>query len=423
MDTAEIEARISDRRLALEGGKPVRARPMPLRRAFGEAEVALLNEAVRFYREQGTDPGYQGPYEKRYADEFVAMMGGGWADVVATGTASVYLALAGLSLPKGSEVIVSPITDPGTISSIILLGLKPRLSDSMPNHYNMGSEQFLARLSPSVSAVCVVHSAGKATDIDRITAEAHARGIRVVEDCSQAHGAQVMGRQVGTFGDVAAFSTMYRKAHMTGGSGGVVYSRDQDVFHQALAHADRGKPRWLDGFDDRNPETFLFPALNWNADELSCAIGIASLARLRDTIVRRLAFVSELAGHMAEIDTMFSLMPWTPSDSPFILPVFVDGARSSRSKLEVAEAVLAEGIGLNPHYRYVVAEWPWVRPHLADDFSTPDATSARDRSFCLYLNENYGSEEAADVAAALLKVHRALAINPRKGTSIPIRAA
>ena len=162
---------------------------------------------------------------------------------------------------------------------------------------------------------------------------------------------------------------------------------------------------------------------NWNANELSCAIGIASLARLRDTIVRRLAFVSELAGHLAEVDTLFSLMAWSPSDSPFILPVFVDGARSSRSKFAVAEAVRAEGIDLNPHYRYVVAEWPWVRPHLADDFSTPEARSARDRSFCLYLNENYASEEAADVAAALLKVHRALAINPRMGTSIPIRAA
>ena len=319
--------------------------------------------------------------------------------------------------------MVSPITDPGTIGSIILLGLKPRLADSMPDHYNMGSGEFLARLSPAVSAVCMVHTAGKATDIDRIVAEARARGIRVVEDCSQAHGAQVMGRPVGTFGDVAAFSTMYRKAHMTGGSGGVVYSRDLEVYRQALAHADRGKPRWIEGFDDRNPETFLFPALNWNANELSCAIGIASLARLRDTIVRRLAFVSELAGHLAEVDTLFSLMAWSPSDSPFILPVFVDGARSSRSKFAVAEAVRAEGIDLNPHYRYVVAEWPWVRPHLADDFSTPEARSARDRSFCLYLNENYASEEAADVAAALLKVHRALAINPRMGTSIPIRAA
>ncbi len=210
----------------------------------------------------------------------------------------------------------------------------------------------------------------------------------------------------------------------SGLSGGVVYSRNLEIFRRALAHADRGKPRWRQDFDDRNPENYLFPALNWNTDELSSAIGIASLGRLRDTIVRRLAFVSELASLMAESDTFFRLHSWTPCDSPFILPVFVDQQRSRRSKIEVAEAVRAEGIDLNPHYRYLVRDWPWLRPYLADDFDAPQARSVRDRSFCLYLNENYGPEEAADIAAALLKVHRALTSDQPKPVrpSIPIVA-
>jgi dTDP-4-amino-4,6-dideoxygalactose transaminase len=424
MDLAQIERRITDQRLAAEGGAKLRSTPMPRRLALGDAEVAMLEEAVRAYRAEGIDPGYQGIFEKRYTDDFVAMMGGGHADAVATGTAAIWLALAALELPKGSEVIVSPITDPGTIGSIILNGLKPRLADSRPDAYNMGTEQVLARLGPNVSAVCVVHSAGQATDVDRIAVEAHRRGIKVVEDCSQSHGATINGRPIGTFGDIAAFSTMYRKIHMTGGSGGVVYSRDLEIFRRALAHADRGKPRWRTDFDDRNPENYLFPALNWNTDELSCAIGIASLRRLRDTVVRRLAFVSELASMMAECDTLFRLHSWTPCDSPFILPVFVDPRRSRRSKIEVAEAVRAEGIDLNPHYRYLVHDWPWLRPYLADDFDTPQARSARDRSFCLYLNENYGPDEAADTAAALLKVHRALTSDQPKAErpSIPIVA-
>ncbi len=422
MGIAEVEDRITDNKLALEGGKPVRGRPMPGRMALGPAEIAMLEEAIRYYRERDLDPGYQGPFEKLYTDEFVAMMGGGYADSVATGTASVFLAIAALNLPKGSEVIVSPITDPGSLSAITMNGLKPRLADARPDDYNMGVEQFLARIAPGVSAVLVVHATGQATDVDRIAAEAHARGIKVIEDCSQSHGAQIAGRQIGTFGDIAAFSTMYRKGHMTGGSGGVVYTRNLELYRQALAHADRGKPRWVADFDDRNPATFLFPAMNWNNDELSCAIGVASLRRLRDTIVRRLAFVSDLAALMDEMDTMFTLMPWHPTDSPFILPVFVDPARCSREKLYVSQAVLAEGIGLNPHYQYVVAEWPWLKPYLADDFATPQALSNRDRSFCLYVNENFGSAEAADVAAALLKVDKALSIAPKK-RAIPIAAA
>ena len=421
MEIGDISARIADPKLAIEGGRPVRARPMPPRLALGSAEIAMLEEAIRYYREKEVDPGYQGPFEKLYTDEFVAMMGGGYADSVATGTSAVYIAVAALQLPKGSEVIVSPITDPGTISSIILNGLRPRLADARPNDYNMGVEQVLARLSPRVSAVLVVHSAGQATDVDRLVPEMRRRGIRVIEDCSQSQGAQIFGRPVGTFGDIAAFSTMYRKAHMSGGSGGLVYTRDIELYRHALAHADRGKPRWAENFDDRNPETFLYPALNWNNDELSCAIGLASLRRLKDTIVRRLAFVSELASMLPEFDTMFSLLPWRPSDSPFIVPVFVDPSRTMRDKIAIADAVLAEGIGLNPHYRYVVSAWPWVKEYLADDFGTPEAVSSRDRSFCLYVNENYGAEEASDVVAALLKVDRGLGTRRTEHRVIPIR--
>jgi perosamine synthetase len=119
--------------LAVDGGMPVRTRPMPARFALGEAETALIHEVLTYYQDKKVDPGYQGAFEKRYTDEFVKFMGGGYADAVATGTASLYIAVAALDLPAGSEVIVSPITDPGTISSIIL------------NHLVPGSRRRLAR--------------------------------------------------------------------------------------------------------------------------------------------------------------------------------------------------------------------------------------------------------------------------------------
>jgi dTDP-4-amino-4,6-dideoxygalactose transaminase len=270
----------------------------------------------------------------------------------------------------------------------------------------MGVAEFVARITPAVSAVIVVHAAGQATEIDKIVAEAQARNIKVLEDCSQAHGATVMGRAVGAFGDIAAFSTMYRKAHMTGASGGLVYSRNLDLFRLALAHADRGKPRWRDDFNDRDPNTFLFPALNHHTDELSCAIGLASIQRLRDTIVRRLSFVSDFASALVEESSLCRPYPWSPSDSPFYYPVLVDTDRITCTKIEFAKAVLAEGIGLSPHYQYVVADWAWARPYLADAFDTPNARDICDRSFNLYLNENYGPQEAADAVAAIVKVEK-----------------
>jgi dTDP-4-amino-4,6-dideoxygalactose transaminase len=268
----------------------------------------------------------------------------------------------------------------------------------------MGVDQFVARITDDVKAVMVVHSIGRAAPIKGIVEAAHARGIRVLEDCSQAHGAMVQGRQIGTFGDIAAFSTMYRKAHITGASGGIVYSRNLDLFHKALAHADRGKPSWRKGFDDRDPNHFLFPALNFHTDEISCAVGEASLGRLRDTILRRLAFVSELTGRLRDKSKICRPYGYSPNDSPFVYPIFVDTAKIRCTKREFAEAVRAEGIGLNTHYEYLVSDWPWVKQHLADDFDTPNARHARDSSFALYLNENYGHREAEDVAKAILKV-------------------
>lgn len=392
--------------LAVYGGDPVRKSPMPPRLALGEDERRMVIEVLDHYAERKVDPGYQGTFEKVYTDAFVDMMGGGYADAVATGTSALYVSVAALDLPKGSEVLVSPITDPGTLAAIVLNGLRPRLMDSRPDSYNVGPEQLAQRITKNVSAAIIVHAAGYASEIDKIVEIAHAHGIKIIEDCSQSHFAKHKAKPVGTFGDIAAFSTMYRKAHMTGASGGLIYSRNLQVFRNALVHADRGKPRWQEDFDDRNPATYLAPALNHHTDEISCAIGLASLKRLPATIVSRLAFVSDFVARLYDASDVCRGYRFMPTSSPFYFPVIVDVDAISCSKIEFAEAVRAEGIDLNPHYRYVVCEWPYIQPHLADDFDTPNARSIRDRSFNLYLNENYREQESKDCVKAIVKVEK-----------------
>ena len=389
--------------LAVDGGTPVRQDPMPPRIAFGDAERAEIENVFAHYRKFGADPGYQGHFEDLYCRAFVEYIGNGYADAVATGTAALYVALAALDLKEGGEVVVSSVTDPGSISAIILNRLVPRLADTEPGTLNVGVEQFVARISPDTVAVMVVHAAGRAAEIDAIVAEAHARDIRVIEDCSQAHGAEWKGKKVGTFGDIAAFSTMYRKAHITGASGGVVFSRDRNLHRMALAHADRGKPRWQGDFDDRDPTGYLFPALNLHTDELSCAVGLASLARLPETIGARLAYVRGL-DVLATQSELCRPYGWSDADSPFYYPILLDPKFSNERKITFAQSVAAEGIGLNPDYKYLVCDWPWVRRHLADDFDCPNARQFLGHSFNLYVNEKYGAREVRDTLAAIAKV-------------------
>ena len=397
---AELEA------LAIHGGRPTRSAPMPVRKALGEAEIASLMEAIAYYRDCGIDVPYQGRFEQAFCEAYAELMGGGYADAVATGTGAVFVALEALAPLRGSEVIISPVTDAGPLNCILYQGCIPVVADAMPDSYNAGIEQILDKVSERTSVVLAVHCAGEPLAIDGLVAAMHERGIKVLEDCSQAPGARYNGRRVGTFGDIAATSTMYRKSLMTGSSGGLVYTRDIELHRRALACADRGKPSWRSDYDLRQPGGHMFPALNWNTDELSCAIGLASVRRLDDVIASRMAFVRRVTTLLEDCSRCCRAYVVAEGASPFFLPIWVDQSRLSCDMATFARALQAEGIDLNPHYNFLIADWEWAKAYIPDGVHTPNALAMRDRSFNLFLNEHYGVQEAHDVAAAVVKVER-----------------
>src|SRR5207253_564808 len=130
---------------------------------------------------------------------------------------------------------------------------------------------------------------------------------------------------------------------------------------------------------------------------------------LSHTIARRVAFLELLHEALASESQVCVGSPVSRDDSPFYYPVRVEVERLRCPKAEFALAVRAEGIDLNPDYRYVVAEWPWARQHLGDDFDTPNARSWRSTHFNILFNENYGPQEVDDIVAAIRKVERVLA--------------
>ena len=379
----------------------------PARLAFGSEEIKAIQEVFAYYRRQGLDCGYQDYFEKKYTDLFITTMSGkGYADAVCSGTAALFIAIASLQLKPGSHVLVSAITDPGTISAIILNNLVPVLVDNAKNSYNMGVDEFKSRIKNKTKAVVVVHMAGKSAPISKISKIAKDKGIFVIEDCSQSHGAKCAGKKVGTFGDAAAFSTMYRKTHSTGGCGGVVFTKDKRRYDLIRAYADRGKPFYHRNFNEKDPSSFLFPALNLNIDEISCAIGINSLSKLNDTIKSRLTFLFRLKKELERKSKVCKISDLSRNDSPFFQPVFVDISKISCSKIEFAEALKKEGIPLNSNYRYVVCEWSWAKRFLGDNFVCRNAIQIKNRTFNLLLNENYGENEIKLIIRTILKIEK-----------------
>ncbi len=396
--------------LAVNGGSKVRAEPMPYRRLFGAEELDIVRRVFEESWQAGVDFSFQGKFEELYTSRFCEFQGGGFADAVCSGTAAVYLALKALDIPTGSDVIVSPITDPGCIAPIVLLGYKVRVADACPDSWSIGPSEFERAQTPNTRAAILTHTGGYPFDIQPILEIARSKGIRVVEDCSQAHGALYRGKRVGRFGDVAAFSTMFSKNHATGGCGGVVYTEDEEIYWRLRALADRGKPFHRPDFNPKDPSQFLFPALNFNLDELSCAIGYSTLARLPDTIEKRNAIAAKIDAALersAVVSPCIRLEGCTPS--PFFHTVAVDSGGLTVSKVEFAEAVGAEGIAINPDYRYIASEWPWLKPYLTGEADTPNAVRFRDRSFNILFNERYTDGEVRDIVDAIIKVESHLA--------------
>lgn len=370
----------------------------PPRNQFAQISRLAAEEVFKYYEEKDMDFGSQGVFEKKYTEAFTRLIDPtthGYADAVCSGTAAIFVAINSLKLKKGSEILVSPITDPGMISPLILSGFVPRVIDHAPESIWPTLDEIRTRMTSRVSAIVLNHMAGiPIKEIQAICEWAKSESIKVIEDCSQAHMATINNRALGTFGDVACFSTMFSKSHSTGGRGGVVYTKDLEIYKMVRMLSDKGKPFHLPDFNEKDPGTFTMPALNLNIDEISCAIGLRTLNKLPVVIAQRINFLRELEDLMKKNDLKIQLHQVDDGVSPFFWIFHFQQNKFIVSKSIFAEKLKEAGAPLNTHYSYVVTEWQWVRPYLSDNFVPVNAIAFRDSTFNLLFNENFGKKEA-----------------------------
>jgi len=347
----------STEQLAVNGGKPTRTAPWPARHLYGieekQAAVRLFDKCI----ESGGIIGYNGEEEEGYCSEFATFLGGGYADGVNSGSSALYVALRALELQPFSEVIPPPITDPGGCMPVPLLNLIPIPADCAPGSYNAGAEQIAARLTERTSAIIVAHISGHAADLEPIMALARRHGLPVIEDCAQAHGATYRGEMVGTFGDIAAFSTMSGKHHSTGPQGGVVFTTDETLRYKIRQASDRGKP-----FGETNPTGNTMASLNLNSNDLAAAIGRVQLKKLPDILAGRRNFVKLVAQGCESLSTVSvnTGLPNTEGAYWFML-LKLELDKLSVDKQTFAKAMNAEGIPCGASYYHAPTENPWAK--------------------------------------------------------------
>ncbi len=393
-------------KLAILGGKKTRSKKMPPRFSFGVKENSEIKKMLKYYKSRGEDPKYSCLWEKKFCNKFSNFMGGGYSDAVATGTGAIYVAMKALEIKKNSDVIISPVTCSGNFSCITEQGYNPILVDSNKNSYNTSLNKIKERITKNTKLIQLTHAGGEPVkDVKEIAAYAKKKKIFLLEDCSQAIGAKVNNKFVGSFGDIAAFSTMYRKNLAANSSGGIVFTKNYNLYKKVLAYADRGKILWKENLDFRDPGNSIFPALNWNTDEFTCAIGLANLNRLRQTNNLRRKFVKMLVKRMKDKNVQScKLLNYNNGYSPFFLPIIYNPKILKLSQKRFTKALLAEGIPIGTNYGCLVSTWKWTKKYFKKVYKSRNALNTRNQCFHLYLNENYRENEVKDIVNAILKI-------------------
>ncbi len=238
----------------------------------------------------------------RFENEFAAYTGCKHAIAVANGTVALELALYGLGIGAGDEVVVPSRTFIASASCVVMRGAVPVIADVDATSQTINADTIRPLLTARTKAIIAVHLAGWPCDMDSILALAHDRGIKVIEDCAQAHGATYKGRTVGSLGDAAAFSFCQDKIMTTGGEGGMLTTNDHLVAERAQSFRDHGTHGNCAN-KDQQPSGFRWIhdsfGTNWRLTEMQSAIGRVQLRKLPYWVATRRRNASLLTRRLA----------------------------------------------------------------------------------------------------------------------------
>jgi dTDP-4-amino-4,6-dideoxygalactose transaminase len=336
----------SQSELAVEGGPKLRSEPFADWPSFSEDELEAAESVLR----SGKVNYWTGEEGRRFEVEYAEYTGCKHAVAVANGTVALELCLYALGIGPGDEVIVTSRTFIASASSVVMRGATPVMADVDRDSQNTTAETIRAALTPRTRAIIAVHLAGWPCDMDPILELARECGLKVIEDCAQAHGAMYKGRPVGSMGDANAFSFCQDKIMTTGGEGGLVTTNDSEVWSRAWSFKDHGKS--YDAiYNCPRPRGRFWPhesfGTNYRLTEMQSAIGRVLLYKLPNLVNKRRQLASILTRRFS---SMPALRVTTPPEgiyhSYYKYYAFLrsETLREGWNQQRVIEAIHAEGI-------------------------------------------------------------------------------
>ena len=250
-----------------------------------------INEinAVKKILNSGKVNYWTGNENKKFENNFQNFFKIKKAIAVSNGTAGLYLAIKALNLKKNSEIIVTPRSYYASASCILLNNCIAKFVDISLENQNICIHDLQKKISNKTKAIICVHLNGYPCDMEEIMKIAKKNNLYVIEDCSQAHGAKIKNKFVGSFGDIGVWSFCQDKIISTGGEGGMVATNSEKLFEKIWTLKDQG--RNLKKIKKLKSNKFRYIhdhiGFNFRMTEIQAKIGNIQLSKLKKWVRKR----------------------------------------------------------------------------------------------------------------------------------------
>ena len=420
-------------RLAIDGGPKVVKTPFKHWPQFDAATIKAVSAVLA----SGKVNYWTGPKGMEFEERFAHWMGAKFAISTTNGTSALHVALAGLGIGPGDEVIVPSYTFIATAFSVCQAGAVPRFADVNRDDHCLSLESVRKLINKRTRAIIPVHLYGNVADMDPLMALAKKHKLLVIEDTAQAFGGRYKGRMAGTIGHAGAISFCQNKTFTTGGEGGMVVTDDEDLAWRCRSFRDHGydvaeRLRLLE-LEQKLPYIHTRVGWNYRMTEMQSAIGLGELDRV-DTwnLPRRRRNAAVLMEALKDVPQVLHLPVDTPDrrNGWFVFPITLDTDRMTCDIRQFVAALGAEGA---PCWRVF---WPQCHtekafqehrgvgrvdfPFNSKEYTTPasvDYTKVRvpnavwheARTFVTFIFPTYAEKNMREIAAAIRKVIAAYA--------------
>ena len=290
---------LSNKKLAVNGGKPIRTKMWSDNLTTGQEEKNAVLRAMDsgylslFEGSNTPDKPFSfkgGPEVLSLEEEWCSFYGSKHSISLNSATSGLYAAIGALGIGYGDEIIVSPFTMTACAIAPLIYGAIPVFADVDPETGCLDPSSIEKRISPQTKGILVVHQFGFPAEMDRIMSLARKHDLKVIEDCAQSHGAKYKGKFTGTIGDIGVFSLNVNKT-IQSGEGGVCITDDSDLAYRLQLIRNHGEAV----VESAEYENILnIAGFNYRMTETSAAIAREQLKKLPMLNNQRLELVEQL---------------------------------------------------------------------------------------------------------------------------------